>query len=101
MDEYKLVFDTGCGAGIFFTNVIQDKIEYSLLNEVEALNIDGSHRGSTKCVKVNEINVFGDVYKNIETSISDWSMFSSRKFNGTIGMAYLKSKVVTLDYAGQ
>jgi hypothetical protein len=52
-------------------------------------------------VKVNEINVFGDVYKNIETSISDWSMFSSRKFNGTIGMAYLKSKVVTLDYAGQ
>lgn len=99
-DEYKLGFDTGCGVGIFFTNVIQDKIEYSFLNEVEALNRDGSHRGSTKCVKINEINVFGDVYKNIETSISDWSMFSSRKFNGTIGLAYFKSKVVTLDYVG-
>jgi hypothetical protein len=99
-DEYKLGFDTGCGAGIFFTNVIQDEIEYSLLNEVEELNRDGSHRGSAKRVKVTEINVFGDVYKNIETNISDWSMFSSRKFNGTIGLAYFKSKVVTLDYAG-
>lgn len=99
-NQYKLVFDTGCGTGIFFTNVIQNKINYTLLNKVEATNRDGSHRGWTTNVKVNEINVFGDTYKNIDTSISDWSMYSSQKFNGSIGLAYFKSKVITLDYAG-
>lgn len=98
--EYQLGFDTGCGDGIFFTDVIENKIDYTFLNKTEALNRDGSHRGWSKRVKVNEINVFGYAYKNIEASISDWAMFSSNKFNGTIGLAYFKSKIITLDYAG-
>lgn len=99
-DEYKLGFDTGCGVGISFTNAIQDKMDYTILNKVEARNRDGSHRGWMTNVKVNEINVFGGTYKNINTSISDWSMYSSQEFNGNIGLAYFKSKVMTLDYAG-
>lgn len=99
-NEYKLGFDTGCGTGIFFTNVIEDKIDYTFLSKAEELKRDGTHRGWTERVKVSEINVFGDKYKNVETKISDWSMFSSQKFNGTIGLAYFKSKVITLDYAG-
>jgi hypothetical protein len=100
-NEYKLGFDTGCGTGIFFTDVIEDKIDFTFLSRAEELKRDGTHRGWNKRVKVSEINVFGDKYKNIETSISDWSMFSSQKFNGTIGLAYFKSKVITLDYAGR
>lgn len=99
-NEYKLSFDTGCGVGISFTNAIQDKIDYTILNKEEAINRDGSHRGWMTNVKVNEINVFGDTYKNINTSISDWSMYSSQEFNGNIGLAYFKSKVITLDYGG-
>ncbi len=99
-DEYKLGFDTGCGVGIAFTNVIQDKIDYTVLNKAEATNRDGSYRGWMTNVKVNEINVFGDTYKDVYTSISDWSMYSSQEFNGNIGLAYFKSKVITLDYTG-
>jgi hypothetical protein len=99
-NKYKLVFDTGCGSGIFFTDVIGGKIDYTLLHISEAFNRNGSHRGWVKRVKISEINIFGDTYKNIETSISDWSMFSSKKFNGTIGLTYFKSKVITLDYTG-
>ena len=99
-NTFKLGFDTGCGLGIFFTDVMEDKIDYTLLRRVEALNRDGSHRGWANQVQINEISVFGDAYNNIETSISDWSMFSSEKFNGTIGLAYFKGKVVTLDYEG-
>lgn len=44
--------------------------------------------------------VFGESFKNINTSIADWSMFSSSKFNGLIGLAYFDSKVITLDYIG-
>lgn len=99
-NEYKLWFDTGCGVGIALTNAIQDKIDYTVLNKVEATNRDGSHRGWMTNIKVNEINIFGDIYKDVYTSISDWSMYSSQKFNGNIGLAYFKSKVITLDYSG-
>lgn len=99
-DIYNMGFDTGCGVGIFFTNVMEGKIVYTLLGQNEALNRDGSHRGWSKHVNVNDIEVFGDTYKSIDTTISDWSMFSSEKFNGTIGLAYFKGKIITLDYAG-
>lgn len=99
-NQYNLLFDTGCGDGIAFTDAVKDKIDYTLLNKAESINRDGSFRGWITKVKVNEINVFGDTYKNIDTSISDWAMYSSQKFNGNIGLAYFKSKVITLDYAG-
>lgn len=98
-NEFGLMFDTGCGAGILFTNVVEDKIDYTLLNKTEALNRDGSHRGWNKGIKIDEIKVFGEAFKNITTSVADWSMFSSTKFNGLIGLSYFDSKVITLDYA--
>lgn len=98
--EYKLTFDTGCAVGLNLTNEIGNKINYTLLGETELYKRDGSHQGWAKHVQVDEMNVLGDSYRDIETNISDWSLFSSRKFNGNIGLAYFKSKVVTLDYAG-
>jgi len=98
--EHRLLFDTGCGSGIFFTNVLEDKIRYTLLGESEEFNRDGSQRGWSKGVIVDEFAVFGDTYNDIETTISDWTMFSSIKFNGAIGLAYFKSKIITLDYSG-
>ena len=62
-NSYRLGFDTGCGTGIFLTDVIENKIDYTFLNKVEALNRDGSHRGWGKRVKVNEIRIFGETYK--------------------------------------
>ncbi|MFT4144033.1 MAG: hypothetical protein QM644_06205 [Mobilitalea sp.] len=44
--------------------------------------------------------VFGETFKNVNTSIADWSMFSSSRFNGLIGLSYFDSKVITLDYEG-
>lgn len=98
--EYRLLFDTGCGCGIFFTNVLEDKLEYTLLGEIEELNRDGSHCGWSERVIVDEFAVLGDTYRDIETSISNWTMFSSRKFKGAIGLTYFKSKIITLDYSG-
>jgi hypothetical protein len=98
--EFKLLFDTGCAVGLNLTDIIGNKVNYALLNETELLKRDGSHQGWAKHVKIDEMNVLGDSYRDIETNISDWSLFSSKKFNGNIGLAYFKSKVVTLDYAG-
>lgn len=97
-DEYELVFDTGCGPGIHFTDIMEDKIDYELLGETEELNRDGSHRGWSKRIAVKELSVFNEIHRDIKTNISDWSMFSSQPFNGLIGLAYFKGKTVTLDY---
>ncbi|MCQ1530379.1 hypothetical protein [Lutispora saccharofermentans] len=97
---FELGFDTGCGVGIFFTDVIENELNYTLLGKVEALNRDGSHRGWSKRIIIDEFTVFGDTYDNIETTISNWNMYSSKEFNGTIGLSYFKSKIISLDYAG-
>ena len=98
--EFNLIFDTGCGSGLQFTNVVEDKIDYILLNQIEELNRDGSHRGWSKRIKIDEMIVFEEMYKDITTGIADWSMYSSSKFDGLIGLSYFASKVITLDYAG-
>lgn len=99
-DEYRLGFDTGNGSGIFLTYALENKIDYTLLGEGEEFNRDGSHRGWNKRVIIDEFTVLGNTYENVETSISDWTMFSSKKLNGTIGLNYFKSKIITLDYIG-
>ncbi|HEX2946310.1 MAG TPA: hypothetical protein VHT96_10190 [Clostridia bacterium] len=99
--EYKLLFDTGCAMGLNLTNIIGDEIAYTLLGETELTNRDGSHQGWAKRVKISEMSVLGDSYQDIETNISDWSLYQSLKFNGIIGLAYFKSKVITLDYSGR
>lgn len=99
--EYEMGFDTGCGSKIFFTNVIENDIDYTLVKKIEELNRDGTHRGWGKHVLIDDITVYGTKYNNINASISNWELFSSRKFNGTIGLAYFQSKIVTLDYTGR
>ncbi len=98
--EYTLLFDTGCGSGLALTTELNDKISYKLLGEIEELNRDGSHRGWSKNVQIDEMAVFTQVFEDVQTSIADWRMFSSKKFNGIIGLEYFQSKVITLDYPG-
>ena len=99
--EHELIFDTGCSIGLLLTNVMEDKIPHTLVRQVESVNRDGSHRGWMKQVRVEQIGVFGKTFREIETSMSDWSMVSSAEYNGNIGLAYFKNRTVTLDYAGQ
>ena len=96
--QFPVIFDTGCGTGISFTNAIEQEIEFTLESKVESLNRDGSHRGWSKSVRIPQVNVFGHVFENVSTTISDWSMYSSHPFNGLIGLEYFNDKIITLDY---
>lgn len=96
---YDMMFDTGCGPGIFFSDLMKDKLSYTSLGTTEELNRDGSHRGWSERVCVEAFTVGGSDYKNVETTISDWTLYSSSPFNGSIGLEYFADKVVTLDYA--
>ncbi len=94
-------FDTGCGAGIIFTDALEGKIAYKVLGSTEALNRDGSHRGWDKRIILDEFSVFGERFENVVSHISDWKMYSTVQFNGLIGLAFFEGKVLTLDYIGQ
>lgn len=98
--EYRLIFDTGCGSGLALTNVIENDLEFDLIDTVEQLNRDGSHRGWSKEVNLKELSVFNDSFKDIKTVIVDWNMMSSKKINGVIGLDYFEGRIITLDYNG-
>ncbi len=96
---FDMTFDTGCSVGIFFTDVMADSLEYTTLGTTEEVNRDGSHRGWSERVRVDSFSVCGEDYHDVETTMSDWSMYSSSPFNGCVGLEYFAGQVVTLDYA--
>ncbi len=96
--EVKLLFDTGNGMGFLMTTALQDQIDYDVIGTTTELNADGTYRGEGSSVLLKSINVFGEQYHDVKSSLNDWRMFSSSKFNGTIGLTYFSHKVITLDY---
>lgn len=100
-NEHPFIFDTGNNPGFLLTSLLEKKVDYTLLGQTEQLNRDGSYRGWSKTVRLNEFTVFGKSYADIETTLADWKMFSSQKFNGLIGLKYFPSQVITLDYTGR
>jgi hypothetical protein len=42
--------------------------------------------------------VLGSVFKDVAGSLSDWRMFSSEPFDGTVGLDFFQDRRLTLDY---
>ncbi len=93
-----VIFDTGCSTGFSLTSAVEGKIEHKVTGKSVERNPDGSYRGETTLAMIDSIEVFGQKYASVETSISDWRIFSTAKFNGLLGLKYFKAKRVTLDY---
>ncbi len=100
-NEFPFIFDTGNNPGFLLTTLLEKKVDYTLLGQTEQLNRDGSHRGWSKTVLLNEFSVFRKSYSDIKTTLADWDMFSTEQFNGLIGLKYFSSQVITLDYTGR
>jgi hypothetical protein len=91
-------FDTGCSSGFSLTSAVEDKIEHTITGTSTERNPDGSYRGKTKLATISSLEVFGEKYAQVETSFTDWRIFSTLKFNGLLGLKYFQDKRVTLDY---
>jgi hypothetical protein len=64
----------------------------------EELNADGSHRGESFRIRVETVSVLGKDFKNVAGTLSDWKMFSSEPFSGTLGLDFFLDRRLTLDY---
>ncbi len=93
-----VIFDTGCSTGFSLTSAVEEKIAHKVTGKSKERNPDGSYRGETTLATIASLEVFGAKYAPVETSFSDWRIFSSLKFNGLLGLRYFKNKRVTIDY---
>ena len=92
-----LMLDSGTARGLLITNQAPS-IPHRVEERTEELNADGSHRGESFRIRVETVSVLGKVFKNVAGSLSDWQMFSSEPFNGTVGLDFFLDRRVTLDY---
>jgi hypothetical protein len=91
-------FDTGCSTGFSLTSAVEDKIAHKVTGTSTERNPDGSYRGETTLATIDSLEVFGEKYSPVNTSFTDWRIFSTLKFNGLLGLKYFKDMRVTLDY---
>ena len=91
------MLDSGTSRGFVITNHAP-AIPHRVGERHEELNADGTHRGESFGIFVEEMSVLGQTFKNVRGSLSDWRMFSSEPFNGTVGLDFFLDRRLTLDY---
>lgn len=95
--KLPLMLDSGTAQGFVVTNHAPP-VPHHVQERTEALNADGSHRGESFRIAVDRMSVLGKVFENVSGELSDWRMFSSEPFNGTVGLDFFLDRRLTLDY---
>jgi hypothetical protein len=91
------MLDTGTARGFMITNQAPS-IPHHVEERIEELNPDDSYRGESFRIRVETVSVLGEVFKNVAGDLSNWQMFSSEPFNGTVGLDFFLERRLTLDY---
>ncbi len=92
-----LMLDTGSAHGFLITNQAPS-IPYHVEERTEELNADGSHRGESVVIRIDSIDVLGRLFKDARGTFTDWQMYSSAPFAGTVGLDFFLDRRLTLDY---
>jgi hypothetical protein len=92
-----LMLDSGTARGFLLTNHAPP-VPHSTVARNEELNADGTHRGDSFEIRLANMRVLGKVFENVAGSLSDWRMYSSDPFDGTVGLDFFLDRRVTLDY---
>ncbi len=95
---FRLLFDYGCSKGFQITTAVQERADYTVLEETNTYWADGTIRGKVKRIRVNSLEVFGDRYEDQEGTLADWRIFSSVPHEGLIGLEYFAGYRFTQDY---
>jgi hypothetical protein len=93
-----LLLDTGTARGFMLTDRAPD-VRYHVVAHVVERDASGRPRGESEAIRVDSLDVLGTMFSNVEGTRSDWRLFSSVPFAGTVGLAFFKIRRLTLDYA--
>ena len=95
--KLSLMLDSGTATGFVITSHAP-AVPHRVEGRTEELNADGSHRGESSLIAIERMSVLGEIFNNMSGSLSDWRMFSSEPFNGTVGLDFFLDRRLTLDY---
>lgn len=95
--KVSLMLDSGTSRGFVVTNNAPP-FPHVVEGHSEELNADGTHRGESSDIRVETLSVLGKVFKDVRGSLSDWKMYSSEPFDGTVGLDFFLDRRLTLDY---
>jgi predicted aspartyl protease len=93
-----LLLDTGTARGFMLTDRAPS-VRYHVLEHVVERDASGRPRGQSEAIRVDSLEVLGMTFADVEGTRSDWRMFSSAPFVGTVGLDFFKDRRLTLDYA--
>jgi hypothetical protein len=93
-----LLLDTGTARGFMLTDRAPD-VRYHVVAHVVERDASGRPRGESEAIRVDSLDVLGTMFSNVEGTRSDWRLFSSVPFAGTVGLDFFKIRRLTLDYA--
>jgi hypothetical protein len=96
--SYPLHFDFGNSKYLMISTVLENEIDYTIIEEGETLNPDGSFRGIIYWIEIPEIKIINKKYYNVTAMLADWKIFASEPINGGISMDYFNGLRFTLDY---
>lgn len=95
--KMPVMLDSGTAHGFVVTDHAPP-VPHRIKQRLEELNADGSHRGESFQIAVDRMTVLGKVFEKTSGGLSDWRMFSSEPFNGTVGLDFFLDRRFTLDY---
>ncbi len=95
---FQLVFDFGCGQGFQVTTAIKDRLDCQVLEDTHTYHADGRVRGTVQRIRVDSLEVCGARHDAQEGTLTNWRIFSSRPYEGLIGLEYFVGHRFTLDY---
>lgn len=95
-----MMLDTGTARGFVITTSAP-AVPHRIETRGEELNADGSHRGESLRIRIDTLSVLGKVFKDVAGTLSDWHLFSSEPFAGTVGLDFFLDRRFTLDYRSQ
>jgi len=94
----ELLLDTGTARGFMLTDRAPS-VRCRVVKRVVERDASGRPRGESEAIRVDSLEVLGTTFADVEGTRSDWRMFSSAPFAGTVGLDYFKERRLTLDYA--
>ncbi len=93
----SLLLDTGTARGFMITDQAP-RVPYRAGRRVRELNADGSPRGESRAIRVDSMDVLGARFLAVEGTLTDWRLYSSVPFAGTVGLDFFRDRRLTLDY---
>lgn len=96
----SLLLDTGSAHGFMVTDSAPS-VPYRVLEEVSDRDASGRVRGTSQRILADSMNVLGATFFRVEGDHSDWKLYASDPFPGTVGLDFFLDRRLTIDYSSR